>query len=254
MLSDESTSTVRTGACARAWSTTSSANRAGVKTADRRGLRVKGNMPFPHRLRKQAAVLVGVDQDTEGGPDHRSRRSRTGLVASTARRIFTTSRTSFALAMLIDRGPRGIRSSHGCARRRTFQAAADLKGKTPEVTSSNGFCHLMHTCATIQLPHALVAQRAPGCNRSSGAVLEGHRAFFCLGEAAASVEAASLAHPADSKRCSQRLQHVPANAPAQPQDLLENLNFEEPARPTPSTPDPELGYTRLNAGSVPLSK
>ena len=83
----------------------------------------------------------------------------------------------------------------------------------------------------------------PGCNRSSrGAVLEGHRAFCFLGEAAASVEAASFGHPADSKKCRQRLQHVPASAAAQPQNRL------------PSIPDPELCYTRLIAGSVPLSK
>ena len=91
-------------------------------------------------------------------------------------------------------------------------------------------------------PH-VVAQRAPGCNRSScGAVLEGHRAFCFLGEAAASIEAASLGHPADSKKVRQRFQHVPATAAARPQDLLENLNAEEPANPTPPIPNPELCY------------
>ena len=104
------------------------------------------------------------------------------------------------------------------------------------------------------IPPHVVAQRAPGCNRSSRrfAVLESHRAVFCLGEAAASVEAAStsLGHPANSKKCSQRLQL--ATVAAQPQNLLPNLNSEEPANPTPSMPDPELSYTRLIAGSVPV--
>ena len=94
------------------------------------------------------------------------------------------------------------------------------------------------------------------CNRSSGAVLEGHHAFCFLGEAAVSVEAASVSfwHPASSKKCRQRLQHVPATAAGQPQDSLENLKSEEPASPKPSTPDPELCYIRLIAGSVPLGK
>ena len=91
-------------------------------------------------------------------------------------------------------------------------------------------------------PH-VVAKRAPGCNRSScGAVLESHRALFCLGVAAVSTEAASLGHPADFKEGRQRLQHVPATAAARPQDLLENLNAEEPANPTPPIPNPELCY------------
>ena len=101
-----------------------------------------------------------------------------------------------------------------------------------------------------RVPEYVVAQRAPRCNRSSRgrAVLEGHRAFGFLGEAAASSEATSLGHPADSKKCSQRLQNVPATAAAQPQNLVENLNSEEPANAaTPSIPDPELS-------SVPLSK
>ena len=99
------------------------------------------------------------------------------------------------------------------------------------------------------------AQRAPGCNRSSSrAVLEGHPAFFFLGDAAASVEAASLEHPANSKRCSWWLQHVLATAAAQPQNRLENLNSGELASPTPSITDPEWCYTRLIAGSVALSK
>ena len=38
------------------------------------------------------------------------------------------------------------------------------------------------------------------------------------------------------QKCRQRLQHVPATAAAQPQDLLENLNAEEPGSPTPSIP------------------
>ena len=104
-------------------------------------------------------------------------------------------------------------------------------------------------------PH-VVAQRAPGCNRSSRsrAVLEGHRAFFCLGEAAVSGDAASLGHPAESKKCRQRPQHAPATAAAKPQNRLDNLHSEEPASPTPSIPDSELCYIRLIAGSVPLSK
>ena len=57
-----------------------------------------------------------------------------------------------------------------------------------------------------RVPEYVVAQRAPRCNRSSRgrAVLEGHRAFGFLGEAACSVEATSLGHPADSKKCSQK--------------------------------------------------
>ena len=113
-------------------------------------------------------------------------------------------------------------------------------------------CPLLGTTRPSTPPH-VVAQRAPACNRSSGAVLEGHRAFCFLGEAAVSVEAASLGHPVDSKKCRQRLQHVPATAAAQPQNRIENQNAEEPASSTPSIPDTELCYTRLIAGSVPLS-
>ena len=101
-----------------------------------------------------------------------------------------------------------------------------------------------------RVPEYVVAQRAPGCNRSSRgrAVLEGHRAFGFLGEAASmSVEAPSLGQPADSNKCSQELQNVPATAAAQPQNLVENLNSEEPSSPTPSIPAPI-------AGSVPRSK
>ena len=43
-----------------------------------------------------------------------------------------------------------------------------------------------------------------------------------------------------------------AEAPTCSCNLLPNLNSEEPANPTPSMPDPELSYTRLVAGSVPL--
>ena len=95
-------------------------------------------------------------------------------------------------------------------------------------------------------PSRVVAQRVAGCNRSSGglAVLEGHRAFGFLGEAASVEAATSLGHPADSVR---RLQNAHATTTAQPQNLFENLNSEEPASPTPSIPDPELW-------SVPLSK
>ena len=84
--------------------------------------------------------------------------------------------------------------------------------------------------------------KGPRCNRSSGAVLESHHAFCFLGEAAVSVEAASVSfwHPADSKKCRQSLQHVPAMAAGQPQDRLENLKSEEPASPKPSIPDLEL--------------
>ena len=57
-------------------------------------------------------------------------------------------------------------------------------------------------------PH-VVAQRDPGCNRSSGAVLEGHRAFCFLQEAAVSVEAASLGHAAECGR----LQKMQSEAP-----------------------------------------
>ena len=39
-----------------------------------------------------------------------------------------------------------------------------------------------------------------------------------------------------------------------PKSPFENLNAEEPASLTPSIPDSELCYTRLIAGSVPLSK
>ena len=101
---------------------------------------------------------------------------------------------------------------------------------------------VLHGIARPSTPPHVVAQIAPGCNRSScGAVLEEHRAFFYLGVAAASREAASLGHPADFKEGRQRLQHVPATAAAQPQNRLENLNSEEPGSPTPSVPDPELG-------------
>ena len=62
-----------------------------------------------------------------------------------------------------------------------------------------------------------------------------------------SVEAPSLGQPADSNKCSQELQNAPATAAAQPQNLVENLNSEEPSSPTPSIPDPELW-------SVPLRK
>ena len=129
------------------------------------------------------------------------------------------------------------------------------KKKKKKIETLTLQCPLLGTTRPSTPPH-VVAQRAPACNRSSGAVLEGHHAFCFLGEAAVSVEAASLGHPADSKKCRQRLQHVnvPATAAAQPQNRLENQNAEEPASPTPSIPDPELCYTRLIAGSVPLSK
>ena len=125
----------------------------------------------------------------------------------------------------------------------------------PQIRSSALHCPLRGITRLSTPPH-IVAQRAPGCNRSSKsrAVLEGHRAFCFLQEAAGSVEATSLKHPADAKKCSQRFQHVPVTAAAQPQNLLENLNAEEPASPAPSIPNPELCYTRLIAGSVPLSK
>ena len=79
--------------------------------------------------------------------------------------------------------------------------------------------------------------------------------FLLLGRSCCQRRGRLLDAPADSKKCSQRLQHVPATAAAQPQDLpFENLNAEEPASPTPSIPNPELCYIRLIAGSVPLSK
>ena len=125
---------------------------------------------------------------------------------------------------------------------------------TPHLRSSALQCLLRGITRPSTPPH-VVAKRAPGCNRSScGAVLESHRALFCLGVAAVSKEAASLGHSADFKEGRQRLQHVPATAAARPQNRLENLNSEEPGSPTPSVPDPELCYTPLIAGSVPLSK
>ena len=51
-----------------------------------------------------------------------------------------------------------------------------------------------------------------------------------------------------------RLRTMQAEAPTCSQNRLEYLNSEEPASPTPSIPDPELCYTLLIAGSVPLSK
>ena len=79
--------------------------------------------------------------------------------------------------------------------------------------------------------------------------------FLLLGRSCCQRRGHLLDAPADSKKCSQRLQHVPATAAARPQDLpFENLNAEEPASPTPSIPNPELCYIRLIAGSVPLSK
>ena len=97
-------------------------------------------------------------------------------------------------------------------------------------------------------PH-VVAQRAPGCNRSSRgrAVLEGHRAFGFLGEAAASFEATSFGHPADSKNAVKGSKLLLQRPQPNPQNLVENLNSEEPSSPTPSIPDPELW-------SVPLRK
>ena len=58
------------------------------------------------------------------------------------------------------------------------------------------------------VPEYVVAQRAPRCNRSSRgrAVLEGHRAFGFLGEAAASFEATSFGAPS-------RLQKMQSEAP-----------------------------------------
>ena len=121
----------------------------------------------------------------------------------------------------------------------------------PQIRSSALHCPL-RGITRLSTP---TTHRCPVAKKSkSRAVLEGHRAFCFLGEAAASVDATSLKHPADPKKCSQRLQHVPATATAQPQNLLENLNAEEPASPKPSIPNPELCYTRLIAGSVPLSK
>ena len=119
----------------------------------------------------------------------------------------------------------------------------------PHLRSSALKCPLQGTRPSTP-PH-VAAQRAPGCNRSSGgrAVLEGHPAFGFLGEAACSVEATSLGHPADSKNAVRRLQNAPATAAAQPQkNSPRSLKSEEPANAaTPSIPDPQLW-------SVPLSK
>ena len=121
-----------------------------------------------------------------------------------------------------------------------------LKPKTRPFNSDAQGLTMSRTCMTTPQIRSSAPKRRPstpphvgrpkgsGCNRSSrAAVLEGHRAFFCLGEAAASVEAASLGDPANSKRCSWWLQHVLATAAAQPQNRLEKLNSGEPASPHP---------------------
>ena len=79
-----------------------------------------------------------------------------------------------------------------------------------------------------RVPEYVVAQKAPGCNRSSRgrAVIESHRAFGFLGEAAFSGEAASFGAPSRLQKCSQKLHNASATAAAQPQNLVENLNSE----------------------------
>ena len=134
--------------------------------------------------------------------------------------------------------------------------AAPLKPQTEPMANREAHGHTMSYLPSLpphvvaqRVPEYVVAQRAPGCNRSSRgrAVLEGHRAFGFLGEAAASFEATSFGHPADSKNAVKGSKLLLQRPQPNPQNLVENLNSEEPSSPTPSIPDPELW-------SVPLRK